>query len=82
MTHNLSFRYPADMTTKGLGLGSNLVEVLLIMVILYEFVVCVYGITVIGHAQNRTIGTSTNLKVFESNEAIKSKGLNRIAIIN
>jgi len=29
MTHNLSFRYHADMTTKGLGLGSAKVEVLL-----------------------------------------------------
>jgi len=28
MTHNLSFRYHADMTTKGLGLGSAKVEVL------------------------------------------------------
>jgi len=30
MTHNLSFRYHADMTTKGLGLGSTKVEVLLL----------------------------------------------------
>jgi len=28
MTHNLSFHYHADMTTKGLGLGSPKVEVL------------------------------------------------------
>jgi len=28
MTHNLSFRYHADMTTKGLGLGSAKLEVL------------------------------------------------------
>jgi hypothetical protein len=36
MTHNLSFRYHADMTTKGLGLWSAKVEVLPFFCITFE----------------------------------------------
>jgi len=38
MTHNLSFRYHADMTTKGLGLGlgSDKVEVLLFSMLMVQ----------------------------------------------